>query len=409
MFPATKHYYHRRTASSSLSRESRGSRAARSSCAISKGGPKNLVMPGDLVINSRSDRKGSAGLAARTGSVSLINTVLEPTGINPNFAHHLIRSSAFQEEFFRHGSGIVDDLWTTRYSAMKNIQLPLPPESEQSAIADYLDHETAEIDALIEEQQTLLHLLSERATSVVETVMTRGLAEDPVAPSGFEWPSWAPTGWTVQRASWIFESIGSGTTPSSDDSGAFEGTIPWVTSSELRERGIYKTERYVSTATLARYSSLHLHPAGSLMIAMYGATIGRLGWLEVPATVNQAVCVLSGYRAGPSRFGYYGLLAARRHLLTLASGGGQPNINQEKLRSLRLPIPPAPEQHRIVEFLDKAQDTTTQMENEATQLIEVARERRSALISAAVTGQIDVTERHKPVAEVLEGEVRERV
>lgn len=91
------------------------------------------VRVGDFVINSRSDRKGSAGLSALDGSVSLINIVLEPRNIHPRFAHHLLRSSAFQEEFYRWGHGIVADLWTTRYSEMKNIRLAIPDHEIQKS------------------------------------------------------------------------------------------------------------------------------------------------------------------------------------------------------------------------------------------------------------------------------------
>ena len=115
------------------------------------GANRKLVRVGDFAINSRSDRKGSAGLSALDGSTSVVYTVLTPrSSIDGRFVHHLLRSHAFQEEFYRWGNGIVADLWSTRYSAMKRIPLAVPPLEEQRAIADYLDRETARIDALIE-------------------------------------------------------------------------------------------------------------------------------------------------------------------------------------------------------------------------------------------------------------------
>lgn len=132
------------------------------------GAPKKVARRGDFVINSRSDRKGSAGIAPRDGSVSLINIVLEPKGIYPQFAKHLLTSVGFQEEFYRFGSGIVADLWTTRYSAMKAIQIPFPPLDEQKRIADELDRELTEIDEFIADQQRLLDLEDERFKSSIE-------------------------------------------------------------------------------------------------------------------------------------------------------------------------------------------------------------------------------------------------
>ena len=113
---------------------------------------RKLVRRGDFVINSRSDRRGSSGLAGQDGSVSVINTVLTPRHGYPRFLHYLLKSYAFQEEFYRYGHGIVADLWTTRMSDMKGIQVALPDLPTQKAIADFLDRETARIDQLIEKK-----------------------------------------------------------------------------------------------------------------------------------------------------------------------------------------------------------------------------------------------------------------
>ena len=92
------------------------------------GDNRKLVCAGDFVINSRSDRKGSCGVADRDGSVSLINIVLTPRNEwNGRYVHYLMRSQPFSEEYYRYGRGIVSDLWTTRFSEMKSILLPVPP------------------------------------------------------------------------------------------------------------------------------------------------------------------------------------------------------------------------------------------------------------------------------------------
>src|ERR1700730_8435215 len=104
-------------------------------------GNRKRVCVGDFVINSRSDRKGSSGLSEYDGSVSLISIVLKPRHGHPRFLHHLLKSYAFQEEFYRFGHGIVADLWTTRFSEMKNIKVALPDLDTQKAIAAFLDRE----------------------------------------------------------------------------------------------------------------------------------------------------------------------------------------------------------------------------------------------------------------------------
>lgn len=104
------------------------------------GDNRKKVCVGDFVINSRSDRKGSCGVSSLEGSVSLINIVLEPREqLSGKYTHYLLRSHLFSEEFYRNGRGIVADLWTTRYSEMKTILLPVPPREEQDQIVRYLD------------------------------------------------------------------------------------------------------------------------------------------------------------------------------------------------------------------------------------------------------------------------------
>lgn len=126
------------------------------------GDNRKLVRSGDFVINSRSDRKGSCGISNFDGSVSLINIVLTPREeMNRNFIHYLMRSNPFSEEFYRYGRGIVGDLWTTRYSEMKNILLPIPPISEQNRIANYIKEKEESFNRFI-------NLLAQQVVCLIE-------------------------------------------------------------------------------------------------------------------------------------------------------------------------------------------------------------------------------------------------
>jgi type I restriction enzyme S subunit len=189
--------------------------------------------------------------------------------------------------------------------------------------------------------------------------------------------------------SWLFGEISSGTTPDSKDAEFYGGDINWVTTSELRERAIAETSQQLAPAALASYSALKVYPPGTLLIAMYGATIGRLGWLERPACTNQACCAFANPLRVETRFAYYSLIAARDHLVFLASGGGQPNINQDKLRSLRIAVPSRDEQATIVEFLDRETDKIDALIAKQEQLIATLLEDRTATITHAVTKGLD--------------------
>ncbi|MEC8847889.1 MAG: restriction endonuclease subunit S [Pseudomonadota bacterium] len=274
---------------------------------------------------------------------------------------------------------------------IRSLRLATPPIAEQTAITAFLDRETAKIDALVAEQEKLIALLKEKRQAVISHAVTKGLNPDaPMKLSGIEWLGDVPAHWEVKRLSHLFKVISSGTTPSSDDADSYDGDIFWVTTGELREDLITATEKTVTASALSKYSALKIYPPGTLLMAMYGATIGRLGTLLVPATTNQACCALAEPENTSVSFIFYALLSARDHLLLIASGGGQPNINQDKIRSLRLPVPVLAEQTNIAAFLDRETGKIDEMVAQADCAITLLKERRSALISAAVTGQIDV-------------------
>lgn len=203
--------------------------------------------------------------------------------------------------------------------------------------------------------------------------------------SGLKWIGEVPTGWNLSQLSFVFENISSGTTPSTNDDEYYRGNIPWVTTGELREAEIFSTEKNISSEALNVFSALKIYPPGTLLVAMYGATTGRLGWLGVDATTNQACCALAYPKNVHFKFIFYSLLNAKEALLLLSSGGGQPNINQEKIRSFRIPIPPLSEQLAIASFLDRECGKIDALIAEQERLIALLAEKRQAVISHAVT------------------------
>jgi len=203
--------------------------------------------------------------------------------------------------------------------------------------------------------------------------------------SGVEWMGEVPEGWEKWKLSHAFETIGSGTTPKSDIDLYYDGNIPWVTTSELREEEIFKTNNYITELALADCSALKIYPKGTLLIAMYGATIGRLGLLAIEATCNQACCALAIEIQLSSRFIFFWLQGMRSVLLSFASGGGQPNLSQEFIRSIVVPAPPKSEQKNITDFLDHNCVKIDALIAEQEKLIALLKEKRRAVISHAVT------------------------
>lgn len=200
-----------------------------------------------------------------------------------------------------------------------------------------------------------------------------------------DWINMIPEHWEIWKLSHTFRLIGSGTTPKSDLDIYYNGTILWVTTGDLRENEIYDTPIKITEFALKDYPTLKSYPKDSILIAMYGATIGRLGILKREATVNQACCVFANSKNVMHKFLFYWLLCKKPTLISLSSGGGQPNINQEVLKKIKIPVPKIFEQEKIISFLDKK---TSQIDNLITQkekLIELLQEQKTAIINQVVT------------------------
>ncbi|PZT84872.1 MAG: hypothetical protein DI630_36590 [Gordonia sp. (in: high G+C Gram-positive bacteria)] len=359
------------------------------------GAPKKLVRAGDLVINSRSDRKGSSGLALRDGSVSVINTVLKPRAIDPGFAMHLLRSRWFQEEFYRFGSGIVADLWSTRYQAMKTIRIPVPNTQTQRAIADYLDHETAEIDAFIESLSTLGELNRERRDAHLEQqvlansdyiVQLRRLSptkESGTSVNGAPWPAEPgtpgvlKTGAVSQREyrPWENKAV-------LDDHEVARLTAPVRSDRVLVNRA--NTPANVGAAAYIREETPGLYLSDKLWSVDFDAE--------------------NEYMALALRTRLYQDQASQ---LAVGTSLSMQNLPYEAFLNIRVPVPPLSTQRAICQAAATAEASFQKSTQEITRAITLAKERRAALITAAVTGQIDVTATRRPAAEQLEDDIKE--
>lgn len=204
-----------------------------------------------------------------------------------------------------------------------------------------------------------------------------------------------PSHWEIWKVTHGYRKIGSGTTPKSDNPEFYSGDIPWITTSELRETIINDSAQKITEHALENVSSLKLYNPGSVAIAMYGATIGRLGILGIKSTVNQACCVFDNPENFHQKFLFYWLWMSRNTLIAFSAGGGQPNLSQDDLKQLRIPIPEIPEQTQIASFLDKKTAQIDKLINEKEKLLKLLAEKRTAIITQAVTKGLPAEERAK--------------
>ena len=276
-------------------------------------------------------------------------------------------------------------------TSLNNLIFAAPEYEEQTAIADYLDTQTAQIDALIDKQQNLLAKLAEQRSSVITQAVTRGLNPNaPMKESGVAWLGEVPSHWEIWKITHAINLIGSGTTPKSDNAEYHDGEILWVTTSELIESLISDTKQKISDSAIKDYSALKKYPKNSVAIAMYGATIGRLGILEKEATFNQACCVFGNSDILHYKFLFYWLWQRRPALISLSNGGGQPNLSQDDLKKIKIPLPPLAEQTAIADYLDEQTAHIDCLSQKVEQAIGRLKEYRTALITQAVTGKIKV-------------------
>ncbi|WP_375205357.1 restriction endonuclease subunit S [Hyphococcus sp.] len=321
------------------------------------GDNRKLVKAGDYVLNSRSDRKGSGGISPHDGSVSLISIVMRPKGVYPRFAHHLLRSRAFQEEFYRWGHGIVADLWTTRYSDMKNIRLFLPDLDTQKSIANFLDRETARIDRLIEKKKRLAELLAEKVQIQVNEVLD-GYSHS-IKPQSLRW---------LVRVR----------------SGDFISNV-------AVEKSPTDENRYpvVGGNGIMAYTAIDNAPPQTIVVGRVGALCGNVHFVEQPSWVtdNALIVRIISPKVEP---GFLVALLRAANLNEKASKSAQPLITGETVKSLKVRVPSRSVQLDICRKIAILSEDCANLSSLVVKSAERLKEYRSALIAAAVTGQIDV-------------------
>lgn len=358
------------------------------------GDNRKRVAVGDFVINSRSDRKGSSGLSALDGSVSLISIVLQPTGINGAYAHYLLKSQPFQEEFYRFGKGIVADLWSTNYSEMKNISLPMPDEFEQTRIAAFLYRETAKIDLLIQKQRRLIELLEEKRQAAISHVVTKGLNPNtPMKESGVEWLGKVPTHWEVKRLKHTSIIIDcKNRTPEYFDDGKY---LVVRTTNVKKQKLITEGASFTDEANFKVWTQRGTPPANSILFTRE-APAGEVCFVpeNVPLCMGQRMMNFIPYDAQYSYFLFDFLVSdcLTRYIESESMGSTVSHLRVEQVYNIPVVIPPPEERIEIHKYLSLKKGKFERLINAAVQAIKLMQERRIALISAAVTGKIDVRE-----------------
>lgn len=211
------------------------------------------------------------------------------------------------------------------------------------------------------------------------------------------WCPEIPKDWDVVKLSYDFSKIGSGTTPQAGNLIYYQdGEFNWLQTGDLNDGLITETSKKITQKALDDYSTLRFYSIGSLVIAMYGATIGKSGILGIETTTNQACCVLAEPKRFNTKFIYYWFHSNKQNIISLSYGGGQPNISQELIRNLRVQCPPLEQQQNIAKFLDLKIAELDKLISKKRKLIDCLKEERIEIINQAVIGNLSNTSKKKP-------------
>ena len=351
-----------------------------------------VVHPDDIVfrLTDLQNDKRSLRTAPVTqkGIITSAYLAVVPRFINSRYFANLLRSYDLTKVFYSMGGGLRQSM---KYDDVKRLPVLKPTHDEQLAIANFLDRETAKIDTLIAEQEALLALLAEKRQATISHAVTRSLDPDvPMKDSGIAWLGGVPAHWKVGALGYL-SSIQTGSTPDRENPRYWNGSIPWIKTGEVSWTAIREAEEFITEDALAN-TAVKISGPGTLLMAMYGqgVTRGRVALLEIDATYNQACAAMSfGPRIVP-KFARYFFMAAYDYVREGGNETSQMNLSAGIITKMRITVPPLEEQEAIVESLDLRVSELDALEVEANRATVLLRERRSALIAAAVTGKIDV-------------------
>ena len=352
---------------------------------------RKKVLKGDFVVNSRSDRKGSCGISEYDGSVSLINTVLTPFNILAGYVHYMFRSNNYIEEYYRHGRGIVADLWTTRYSEMKNIAIPFPTISEQQAVIDYLKDKTLKIDQYVSAREQERELLESLKQSEIANVVTKGLNSNVrMKDSGIPWIGMIPEHWELRRIKYIFSEKKEKSTTGKE--------MPLSLS---KDKGIIPfSEKKNKTMESASYVGCKIVTKGDIVFNRFKARLFAISDYDGLVSSDYAVYCCNNTASLKYIVKLLSTEMYREAFNRKASGIGDgfSRLYTEDLFAFYAIFPPLEEQQAIVDYIEAKLSKIDSFMVDLQAEIDYLKEFKQRLISDVVTGQICVSNHYKKVS-----------
>ena len=359
---------------------------------------RRKVREGDVIISTvRTYLRAIAQIEAPESNLTVsTGFAVIRTGLifSSRYAAYALRASYFIEKIVANSVGV--SYPAIDASKMSGFSASFPELMEQEAIAAFLDRETAKIDALIEKKERLIELLQEKRTALITQAVTKGL--DPTVPmkdSGVEWLGKIPAHWGLKRLKRIVEFRGGGT-PSKDNLDYWHGDILWVSPKDMKMSVVIDTEDKI-TPQAVRESATKLVPAGAVLLVVRSGILMH----SIPValsgrklTLNQDLKALIPRSDLLPEYLFYLISGMQRKLLAewKKEGATVESLEIDLVAQTPIPLPEECEQRSIAAFLDRESAKIDALMSKIREAITSLREYRTALISAAVTGKIDVRE-----------------
>lgn len=355
-----------------------------------------VCYPNDLVMNIMLAWNRGLGISPLHGICSPAYSVFQVVdGSSPRYLHYLLRSDEYIRYFKAFSAGVIDSRLRLYPDAFGALSTYLPSSEEQEQIGGFLDRETAKIDALVAEQEQLITLLKEKRQAVISHAVTKGLDPSfPMKDSGVEWLGEVPAHWETRTIAKASTKITNGFVGPTRDI-LFDEGIPYIQATHIKNGKINFGHDYFVREEWSLAHKKSVLSAGDVLIVQTGAGTGDVGLVsEAEAGCNCHALIIIASDPMVLRGGYLAAVLTstygRSKLTSIQTGAMHPHLNCGEVKFVELPLPPLQEQAAIESYVGAATQRFDDLIDEAVLSIELLRERRSALISAAVTGQIDV-------------------
>jgi type I restriction enzyme S subunit len=368
-----------------------------------------VVKPGRVVANKMKTWQGSIAVSSYEGIVSPAYMVFDadPT-IYGRFLHYLLRSRPYVAEYGRLSYGVRPGQWDLRWDDLRDVRLLIPGRDTQRLIADFLDRETSRIDALVEAKRKLIGFLAEKRTALITHAVTKGLDSTvPLKDSGVDWIGSVPAHWHIGPLRRWWEVLDcKHRTATYVDAG-----IPIVGTPDVRQgRLSLEKAKHTTEADFLDLTEGHRLPHRGDIIYSRNASLGQAAYVDSDERfcMGQDVCLIRSQNESDLFLMYaLGSKVVVSQVETLVVGATFKRINVDQIRNLLVLRPPREEQVQIAKHLDRLDSTLRRLEQMIRDQLTLLAEYRQALITAAVTGQLDeaTLKGHKPADEAMEFEV----